>query len=285
MRIDSPFEEFKDYNVPKYDLDLVKTKTYDNPYWIHFGAGNLFRAFHANIVEKLLNEKELDRGLVVAEGYDYEIVEKMYWPYDNRHILVTLKADGGISKNLIASVCESLILDENNDEQFDRLKEIFTKDSLQMVTFTITEKGYSLNGQSVEFDYVNGPYKPVSYLGKVASLLYERYLNGQKPIAMVSTDNCSHNGDKLYAAMNTFATNWANNNKVEKSFVDYVNDKSKVSFPWSMIDKITPRPDEHVKSMLKEDGVEDIDGTVTSKNTYIAPFVNSEESEYLVIED
>lgn len=283
MRIDSPIDEFKDFNVPKYDLNLVKTKTYDNPYWIHFGAGNLFRAFHANIVERLLNEKELDRGLIVAEGYDYEIVEKMYWPYDNRHILVTLKADGSVSKSLIASVCESLVLDEDNENQINRLKEIFTKDSLQMATFTITEKGYSLNNQNVYDDFLCGPCKPVSYLGKVASLLYERYLYGQKPIAMVSTDNCSHNGDKLYEAMNAFATNWAKNNKVEKGFVDYVNDKSKVSFPWSMIDKITPRPDKHVKEMLS--GIEGIDGLVTSKNTYIAPFVNSEESEYLVIED
>ena len=138
MRIDSPIDEFKDFNVPKYDLNLVKTKTYDNPYWIHFGAGNLFRAFHANIVERLLNEKKLDRGLIVAEGYDHEIVEKMYWPYDNRHILVTLKADGSVSKSLIASVCESLVLDEDNENQINRLKEIFVKDSLQMVTFTIT---------------------------------------------------------------------------------------------------------------------------------------------------
>ena len=283
MRIDSPIDEFEGFNVPKYDLNLVKTKTYDNPYWIHFGAGNLFRAFHANIVERLLNEGELDRGLIVAEGYDYEIVEKMYWPYDNRHILVTLKADGSVSKSLISSVCESLVLDEDNENQINRLKEIFVKDSLQMVTFTITEKGYSLNNQSVSDDFVSGPSKPVSYLGKVASLLYERYLYGQKPIAMVSTDNCSHNGDKLYEAMNAFATNWAKNNKVEKVFVDYVNDKSKVSFPWSMIDKITPRPDKHVKEMLCE--IEGIDGLVTSKNTYIAPFVNSEESEYLVIED
>ncbi len=249
MRIDSPIDEFKDFNVPKYDLNLVKTKTYDNPYWIHFGAGNLFRAFHANIVERLLNEKELDRGLIVAEGYDYEIVEKMYWPYDNRHILVTLKADGSVSKSLIASVCESLVLDEDNENQINRLKEIFTKDSLQMATFTITEKGYSLNNQNVYDDFLCGPCKPVSYLGKVASLLYERYLYGQKPIAMVSTDNCSHNGDKLYEAMNAFATNWAKNNKVEKGFVDYVNDKSKVSFPWSLRDTITPRPDKHVQEI------------------------------------
>ena len=62
-------------------------------------------------------------------------------------------------------------------------------------------------------------------------------------------------------------------------------DKNKVSFPWSMIDKITPRPDASVEQILKEDGLEGLDPVITSKNTYIAPFVNAEECEYLVIED
>lgn len=42
----------------------------------HFGAGNIFRAFQANVVQNLLNEGILSRGLIVAEGYDYEIIEK-----------------------------------------------------------------------------------------------------------------------------------------------------------------------------------------------------------------
>ena len=71
---------------------------------------------------------------------------------------------------------------------------------------------------------------------------------------MVSMDNCSHNGDKLYAAIHTFAEKWAENGLAEKEFVSYVNDREKVSFPWSMIDKITPRPDETVLRMLKADG-------------------------------
>ena len=50
--------------------------TKEAPYWVHFGAGNLFRAFQANVAQNLLNEGVLDRGIVVAEGYDYEIVEK-----------------------------------------------------------------------------------------------------------------------------------------------------------------------------------------------------------------
>ena len=59
----------------------------------------------------------------------------------------------------------------------------------------------------------------------------------------------------------------------------------KVSFPWSMIDKITPRPDASVEEILKKDEIDGLDPVVTSKNTYVAPFVNAEECEYLVIED
>ena len=58
----------KGYQVPSYDRDAVRARTMENPWWIHFGAGNIFRAFQANVVEKLLNEGVLDRGLIVAEG-------------------------------------------------------------------------------------------------------------------------------------------------------------------------------------------------------------------------
>ena len=68
---------------------------------------------------------------------------------------------------------------------------------------------------------------------------------------------------------------------MDDDFVSYMEEK--VSFPWSMIDKITPRPDEKVKEMLEKDGFEDTDLIITSRNTYTAPFVNSEETGYLVI--
>ena len=52
-----------------------------------------------------------------------------------------------------------------------------------------------------------------------------------------------------------------------------------------MIDKITPRPDTKVQKMLEEDGFEDNYTIITDRHTYTAPFVNAEETEYLVIED
>lgn len=281
----------KGYHLPQYDRAAMIAETRENPEWVHFGAGNIFRAFQANLAQRLLEEGSAKAGITVCEGFDYEIVEKQYRPHDDLSVLVTLKADGTIEKSVIGSIGESTILDSENDAEYTRLKEIFSRDSLQLCTFTVTEKGYSLvNGKGEELpavtaDFAAGPEKPQSYIGKVVSLLYTRYLSGKKPIAMVSTDNCSHNGEKLYAAVMAFAKAWIANGLAEKGFEEYLNDESKVSFPWSMIDKITPRPDASVEEMLRKDGLEDLDPVVTSKKTWVAPFVNAEETEYLVIED
>ena len=279
------------YHLPEFDYDTVHKNTVEHPHWIHFGAGNIFRAFQANVAQNLLNSGVLDTGLIAAEGYDYEIIEKSYRPHDNLSILATLKADNTVEKTIVGSIMESLILDSKNEAEYARLREIFKNPSLQMASFTITEKGYATANAKGEFfpavaaDFEKGPEAPESYLGKVVSLLYTRYTHGALPIAMVSMDNCSHNGDKLYAAVNAFAKAWTDNGLVEAGFLGYVNDQTKVSFPWSMIDKITPRPDAKVQKMLADDGFEDNYTIVTEKHTFTAPFVNAEETQYLCIED
>ncbi len=279
------------YHVPAYDREALTENTRQKPEWIHFGAGNIFRAFQANLMQQLMEEGKSETGLIVAEGFDYEIIEKMYRPHDDYSILVTLKSNGEVEKTVIGSIVESLILDSENDAEFNRLKEIFAAPSLQMASFTITEKGYSLvdgRGEmlaAIKQDMEAGPEKPGSYLGKVCALVYERYQKGKLPLALVSMDNCSHNGDKLKAAVLAFAEAWTKAGKAEEGFLDYVNDASKLSFPWSMIDKITPRPDPKVEAILEADQIEGLEKAVTSKNTWVAPFVNAEECQYLVIED
>ena len=281
----------KGYELPGFDREKMIENTKKAPLWIHFGAGNIFRAFQANVCQNLLNSGVMTQGLTVCEGYDYEIIEKMYLPHDSLSILATFKADGTIAKTVVGSIAESLALDESNIRSYDRLIEIFEQPSLQMASFTITEKGYSLVDGSGELlpavsrDMHAGPDNSISYMGKVVSLLYARYKAGQLPIAMVSMDNCSHNGDKLKAAVQQIAKSWADNDVADDGFVKYVSDGAKVSFPWSMIDKITPRPDKAVEDLLSKDGIDDLEAVITSKKTYVAPFVNAEECEYLVIED
>lgn len=277
------------FELPKYDRDKMITKTKENPEWIHFGAGNIFRAFPAAVCQDLLNRGILETGIIVAEGYDYEIIEKCFKNFDDLSVLVTLKTDGNLEKKVIGSIAESLCVDTNNTDDWNRLTEIFKNPSLKMVSFTITEKGYSLVNQKGEFladvanDFTTEPNKATSYIGKLAALCYNRFLNNKLPLTLVSMDNCSHNGSKLEAAVTTFAEKWVENKVVEPEFLTYITEN--IAYPWSMIDKITPRPAESVIEMLESVGFENTETVVTSKNTYVAPFVNAEEPEYLVIED
>ena len=288
--IKSPEWQEKGYKTISYDREALVKKTHDAPIWVHFGAGNIFRGFPARLQEELVEQGLSDKGVIVGEGFDYQIISDIYNKYDNLTLLVTLKANGSIDKRIVGSVTEAYPCAYEPKEDWNRFKEIFASPSLQMISFTITEKGYALKNPAGEFlpgyvaDFAAGPGNGSMFLSRLTELLLHRYESGKLPIAVVSMDNCSHNGEKIEAAVTTIAAEWVKNGKAPQGFVDYLRSDA-VSFPWSMIDKITPRPDAGVAEMLKKDGYEDTDVLVTDKHAYIASFVNAEECEYLVIED
>ncbi|KJK28515.1 mannitol dehydrogenase family protein [Paenibacillus polymyxa] len=277
--------------LPKYDLELVAHNTRVRPQWVHFGAGNIFRGFVANAQQQLLNSLKADTGIIAAETFDFEMIDKAYKPYDNLTLLVLMSADGKFHKSVVASIVEGLVATQNRPDDYLRLTEIFENPPLQMASFTVTEKGYGLTGPDgkylavVERDLVNGPEQPVHVMSIATSLAYRRYLKGQHPMTFVSMDNCSHNGDLLKDSMIVIAKEWTRRGLVEKGFADYLQNEEKITFPLTMIDKITPRPSLQVQSALRELGLADMEIVVTSRHTYTAPFVNAEVSEYLVIED
>ena len=271
--------EQKGYQLPKFDIAAVREKTRKEPTWVHFGGGNIFRAFPAAMLNDALNTGQYDRGVIVAETFDFEVIDKAYAPYDNLSLSVSLQSSGNVEKKVIASVTEALKADYQF-EDWKRLVDIFRNPTLQMISFTITEKGYGYN----EADLARG-LKPVFALGKVAVLLRERWEAGRLPLTVQSMDNCSHNGDRVKAGVLAYAERWVKDGLVPADFLDYLKDETVITFPWSMIDKITPRPHGKVKAMLAEDGFEDNDYIETEKHTFTAPFVNAEETQYLVIED
>ena len=272
--------ESKGYELPKFDIAAVAKKTHDEPTWVHFGAGNIFRAFPAAVLNDALNSGKYDRGVIVAESFDYEIIDKAYRPYNNLALCVNLQSSGTIEKKVLASITESLKADYQFADDWARLLEIFRQPSLQMVTFTITEKGYSVAPADLERGLT-----PVLAMGKLAVLMLARFNAGCLPVTLQSTDNCSHNGDKVKAGVQAYAAKWVEQGLVPAAFLAYLQDGTKVTYPWSMIDKITPRPHEKVQEMLAADGFEDNQTIITERHSYTAPFVNAEEVQYLVVED
>jgi len=240
--------------------------------WLHLGAGNIFRIFLAALQQDLIDAELTDSGLAVCECFDEEIIPTVFAPYDNKVMAVTLHADGRIEKRGITSIAEAFGRDT------ERLAEVVSHPGLQMVSLTITEKGYAVTLERTAVRLENAE----TTLECLTAALYARFLAGSEPLALVAMDNFAANGDVLKKAITTIAGVWHNNGSVPETFVSYV---STLAYPWTMIDKITPHPSEAVAKMLAEEGFTHTTVTKTKKGTFIAPFVNAEASQYLVMED
>jgi len=277
--------------LPKFDVSAVRAETRKNPEWVHFGAGNIFRGFIGSLNQRLLNEGLAKTGIIACDTFDYEVIDKIYTAFDSLTLNVLLNPDGTTSREVLAGVAEGLKANFADEASSARLREIFRSPSLKMLSFTITEKGYQLRRPDgtlmpvVEADMAEGPAKARHAMAIVAALLLERFKAGALPMAVVSMDNCSHNGEKLMKSVLEIATAWKDRGYVDQSFLDYLQDETKIAFPWSMIDKITPRPHPMVQESLEKDGIEDMAPIVTEKKTFIAAFVNAERPQYLVVED
>ncbi len=288
---DSASWEKAGVTLPSYDWAKMSKATLQNPSWVHFGAGNIFRGFIAELAHRLLEQGESDLGVIAAESFDFDIIDKIYDPQDGMCLMVTLLPDGNMGKSVIASVAKGVKASQGFAEHWQSMISTFENPSLQMVSFTITEKGYALQNLDGEFfpvvesDFSGGPDACMHVMSLVTSLLHRRFLSGGAPIAMVSMDNCSHNGERLRGSVLSVAKAWQQAGFVTTEFVTWLSDEGKVSFPWSMIDKIIPRPAPDVQEMLGGLGIEGMEPVVTSKNTFIAPFVNGEAPQYLVVED
>ena len=289
-------QDLRNYNMtgvklPDYDWQQMAQKTAQAPVWVHFGAGNIFRGFIAGLQQKLLNAGDANTGIIAAETFDYDIIDKIYAPHDSMTLMVALKPDGSTDMEVIASIARGLKADCQNVVDWPALCEAFRSPSLQMASFTITEKGYAVTTPAgeltglVQADIAAGPLKARHAMSVVAAMLLERFRAGAQPIAMVSMDNCSHNGEKLRSSVMTIVDGWVAGGYAPAEFAAYVADETRVSFPWSMIDKITPRPADVIRDQLAGLGFDDMEPVVTGKGTYIAPFVNAEVPQYLVVED
>ena len=277
--------------LPSYDVQAAQKKAVEAPKWVHFGIGNIFRVFIGGIADGLLEQGLLDRGITCVETFDYDVVDKIYRPYDNLGLQVILNPDGTRDVRVLGAFAEAVKAQCTDAAQWARLKEISRAPTLQLVSFTITEKGYALKNPDgswlgyVAADIAGGPDRAVGAMGVLTAMLLERFLAGGTPVALVSMDNCAGNGKLLRESVQTMARAWKSGGFVEQAFLNWLEREENVAFDSTMIDKITPRPSEEIARDLENMGIADMQPVVTGKRTYIAPFANAERPQYLVIED
>ncbi|MBQ6122780.1 MAG: mannitol dehydrogenase family protein, partial [Clostridia bacterium] len=164
--------------LPPYDPRALSERTRQHPLWVHFGIGNIFRIFIGSIADRLVREGAMDRGVTCVETFDYDVVDKIYAPFDNLVMAVTLNGDGTREKRVLGvlgGLSEAVKARSSDAQSWARLKAVFSHPGLQLVTFTITEKGYALrNPDGAYFGYVqadldNGPEKVTGAMGVVTA--------------------------------------------------------------------------------------------------------------------
>jgi fructuronate reductase len=198
---------------------------------VHFGPGAFHRAHQAWFLEKLLPQDP--RWGICGISLRSPDLRDALARQDNLYTLVSLGEE--ITYQVIGAVREVLVAPENPQGVLDRL----SAPSTCLVTVTVTEKGYCLDGagnldlarEDIQRD-LRELRAPATLPGYLLEGLRRRRLQGSGPLAIVSCDNLSRNGMLLGRAVRQMAY------MLDRSLARWIEDQ--VRFPRTMVDSITP---------------------------------------------
>lgn len=229
---------------------------------VHFGVGNFHRAHQAWYTSKL--EDWFITGVVMSNEKLYsELLESKY-----RYTLGIWDADGLSTEEIC--VFDNVILASKNSND---VIEVIADPKTQIVTLTITEKGYHLDANGKCLDWDSTPIKrdlhsdqPITAIGILVAGIVKRHNMQGTPLTVISCDNLSNNGKKLGKLIFEFIS------KKEPRSVQWMLEN--VVFPCTMVDRITPH--------LSESAIREIQSvSVKSK----LPVVGTEAFSEWIIED
>src|ERR1700730_8160028 len=218
--------------VPTYDRDLVTAGVGD------FRVGGFHRAHQAMYHDRLMNEgTALDWGIcgVGVMAADRAMQEALN-AQDGLYTLVLKHSDGTYEPRVIGSIVEYLFAPDDPEAVIARM----AAESTRIVSLTITEGGYNIHDATGEFDAGNPDVArdlepgavPRTTFGLVTEALRRRRRRGLAPFTVMSCDNLPGNGDLARQVFTAFAR------LRDPELGDWV--EREVSFPNSMVDRITP---------------------------------------------
>lgn len=221
--------------APAYDRSKLE------PRILHIGPGAFFRAHQADYIDRL-NAIDPVWGITGLSLRSTSVADALQ-PQSGLYTLVTL--DETVSARVIGA-----LIDVRHAGETDAIDAFLTPD-LQLITLTITEKGYCLkadgtldeNHPDIEADLAD-PSTPRSAMGWIVRGLALRRERGLGAPIILSCDNLPANGEKLRSAVLSLAK------LQDPSLADWIEGESR--FPSSMVDSITPATDDALKDRVHE---------------------------------
>lgn len=224
---------------------------------VHIGVGNFHRAHLEDYLNSLMEKDAGQRKwgvsgamLMPQDKALYEALKSQ----DGNYSLTICGRDGKDSCKEIDSLVELNWAGADPEAILNRMAD----PDVGIISMTITEGGYNIDRKTGAFDLENAqvardvanPAKPETAFGFVAEGLRRRKAAGAGPVTILTCDNLQHNGNTAKKAFMTFfeaqdpeLAKWA---------------KENVTFPNSMVDRITPatRPEDRER-LNKKNGTDD----------------------------
>ena len=225
--------------LPRYDRSKTQVGI------VHFGPGAFHRGHQACYFDSLL-PKDPRWAICGAELMPSGLMENAV---AQDYLYMVAELDANVHYRVVGSHTEYLKAHGQADKIFARLND----PNVRLVTSTVTEKGYYLDGKG-ELDLDNPaiaadlehPTAPGTLIGWITEGLARRKAAKMVPFIPVSCDNMVMNGHKLHGAVLKFAEA-----RGDKDLLAWIIDH--VRFPSTMVDSITPAATEELKDRIERE--------------------------------
>ena len=219
---------------------------------IHFGPGAFFRSFVASLIDRV-NQKDVEKWGIIAVSLNSE---DTFNKLEGQGLVFNALSLSSKKKEIqkVSAISNFFVAKKDGQSVLDALSD----EQIEIVSLTITEKGYHYNSDKKQLDFSNQniiddleyPKNPKTAVGFLVAGLRDRYLSGKAPFTVLSCDNLPNNGAIVKKIILDFAE------KIDPPFAKWVS--KEVCFPSSMVDRITPATkDRDILNFAEEHGVYD----------------------------